>query len=599
MATLYLLLQCLLWYSTSSLNANTSQALLKPNKATNQAPLFPHPLTLTLAQFVFVHIGSSLCCSKTLLGQHRLSNLITPSWSKIWQVGQLSVFHVIGHLLGSSAVSRVPVSTVQTIKALSPLFTVLVYSSLFNVSYPFNTYFSLLPLTLGVMLACSGFTLTGDDVVGFSLALASTLVVVGQNIYSKKLMGGAGGQGEGKLDKLNIMFVSSGTSIALLLPSFVFSELPKFFSASAAETSTRETAHILYLLFANGVAHFTQNLFAFTVLSLVSPVTYSVASLFKRVFVIIVAILWFGQAVTALQWLGIVFTFGGLYLYNESKPGKVDEKIQRKERMQQLHLPLPNERQQAETDLQMMPLSEAVGVGPAAVAAEEEEGHSLSHAPLHFIASSGSQPHSVSEAQASARHRMLNSHAEPTRTVEYGNSSTHSSSSSSSSTIAGPSQLGRSASPPSSFVPPPIKRSSSPKVPLSIGVGVGPPSMPYGPSIPSPLRSSFVPSSPGASGPGRPHAGLRWSLPVPPPPPPPTAAAAAAVVGGSEPPPSSSLSPTPPPLPQDGEYTLGSAALSGADGASASGSKSTAAAAAAASHLPTPPNSEGDAEDRT
>ena len=50
-----------------------------------------------------------------------------------------------------------------------------------------------------------------------------------------------------------------------------------------------------------------------------SPVTYSIANLFKRVFVILVAIAWFGQSVSAPQWLGIVLTFVGLYLYNSAK----------------------------------------------------------------------------------------------------------------------------------------------------------------------------------------------------------------------------------------------------------------------------------------
>src|SRR5207249_6374452 len=38
---------------------------------------------------------------------------------------------------------------------LSPLFTVLVYSIAFRVHYSSTVYYSLLPLTIGVMLACS------------------------------------------------------------------------------------------------------------------------------------------------------------------------------------------------------------------------------------------------------------------------------------------------------------------------------------------------------------------------------------------------------------------------------------------------------------
>ncbi|CAD6920610.1 unnamed protein product [Tilletia controversa] len=505
-----LVVTCILWYLSSAMTANTSQALLKskssrpahpstggivpPNLDAHQEhhevtgtptaaktpSIFPYPITLALIQFVFVHIGANLCCSRTLLGRHRLSTLITPTWSRVWQVGQLSAFSVVGHLFTSAAIGRVPVSTVQTIKALSPLVTVIAYSSLFNVSYPFKTYFSLLPLTFGVMLACSGFNISGDDIIGFSAALASTFVVVAQNIYSKKLMGGAGGQGENKLDKMNILYVSSATSILLLLPSFLLQDVPRMLRGRETDSAglPSQVFNITYLLTVNGLSHFAQMVLAFSVLSLVSPVTYSIASLFKRVFVIIVAIIWFGQAVTLLQWIGIAFTFGGLYLYNDSKPGKVDEHIQRRERQQQLHLPLPNERQQAESDLR------------AASPGLQQHSHA-SYPPPPPSHASSSQTHHDS---VPARHRMLASHVEPLRTHQ------EFASAEMTATVSGAGPFNNATS--------------------------------HAPSVSSPLRRSFTPqlSTPGASGPGRPSpssastspASLPPTTPYPMSPPPPS-----------------------------------------------------------------------------
>ena len=60
----------------------------------------------------------------------------------------------------------------------------------------------------------------------------------------------------------------------------------------------------------NGTVHFGQNIIAFVLLSLVSPVTYSVASLIKRIFVILMAIAWFGNRTTNLQACGIALTYG-------------------------------------------------------------------------------------------------------------------------------------------------------------------------------------------------------------------------------------------------------------------------------------------------
>lgn len=59
----------------------------------------------------------------------------------------------------------------------------------------------------------------------------------------------------------------------------------------------------------NGTVHFGQNIIAFVLLSLVSPVTYSVASLVKRIFVIVMAIVWFGNKTTSIQAAGIALTY--------------------------------------------------------------------------------------------------------------------------------------------------------------------------------------------------------------------------------------------------------------------------------------------------
>ena len=68
----------------------------------------------------------------------------------------------------------------------------------------------------------------------------------------------------------------------------------------------------------NGIFHFGQNIMAFVLLSMLSPVSYSVASLIKRVWVIVVAIIWFRSPTTPFQAFGVVLTFIGLYLYDRN-----------------------------------------------------------------------------------------------------------------------------------------------------------------------------------------------------------------------------------------------------------------------------------------
>lgn len=68
----------------------------------------------------------------------------------------------------------------------------------------------------------------------------------------------------------------------------------------------------------NGIFHFLQNIMAFILLSMLSPVSYSVASLIKRVWVIGIAVIWFRSSTTKFQLAGIGLTMFGLYLYDRT-----------------------------------------------------------------------------------------------------------------------------------------------------------------------------------------------------------------------------------------------------------------------------------------
>ena len=68
----------------------------------------------------------------------------------------------------------------------------------------------------------------------------------------------------------------------------------------------------------NGIFHFGQNIMAFVLLSMLTPISYSVASLIKRVWVIVTAIVWFRNPTTPIQAFGVGLTFFGLYLYDRN-----------------------------------------------------------------------------------------------------------------------------------------------------------------------------------------------------------------------------------------------------------------------------------------
>lgn len=313
---------------------------------------FPKPVTLTLIQFAFV---SSWCLFFAYLAHvyPPLRTHITalkygiryPSREVIATTLPLALFQLGGHILSSTATSKIPVSLVHTIKGLSPLFTVAAYRFLFNVHYSTATYLSLIPLTLGVVLACS--VEFSGNLPGILCAFVAALIFVTQNIFSKKLFNEAaraeadGVSSAKKLDKLNLLCYCSGLAFLLTFPLWLWTEgfglISDLYADGSIDLSNKPSAldhgRLTLEFVFNGIFHFGQNIIAFVLLSMVSPVTYSVASLIKRVFVIVVAIVWFGSETTTVQAAGIALTFLGLYLYDRTSDAA---KADRRARLDQL-----------------------------------------------------------------------------------------------------------------------------------------------------------------------------------------------------------------------------------------------------------------------
>ncbi|KAK7056320.1 hypothetical protein VNI00_002873 [Paramarasmius palmivorus] len=332
-SNLQFVLLCALWYTSSALSSNTGKAILIQ---------FRYPITLTFVQFGFVAFYCLLFMSPVV----RFSRLRRPTKAILKDTSVMGLFQVGGHIFSSIAISRIHVSTVHTIKALSPLFTVAAYALLFGVSYSAKTYASLLPLTLGVMLACS-FDVSASNAVGLLAAFGSAIVFVSSNIFFKKIMpsNSGGGQTSHKLDKINLLFYSSGTAFLLMIPLWVYYDLPVFLSGNttvAHPSHGHNTPHsVTYYFFMNGTVHFGQNIIAFIILSSTSPVTYSIASLIKRVAVICIAIVWFNQTVHPIQAFGIFLTFAGLYMYNTAKSDveRGEKKMRQHEAVKDMMLP--------------------------------------------------------------------------------------------------------------------------------------------------------------------------------------------------------------------------------------------------------------------
>ncbi|KAI9225753.1 MAG: triose-phosphate transporter family-domain-containing protein [Piptocephalis tieghemiana] len=306
MAALHFIGLCLAWYAASATASNVGKHLLT---------LWDQPVTASWIQFLFTSMYAFLSAKV-----FRITTLQPPSRRVFAVVVPLCAFQVGSHVLTSIAISRVPVSFVHTVKALSPLFTVLAYRLLFSVTYPPRVYTAMIPLTLGVMLACA--KALDVQFVGVLCALGSCIIYVAQNIFSKRVLFRDEGvtpnsAAPPRMDKINLLFWSSISAFIVMTPGWLWSEgFSLLFSSSSHSIGF---SHIFFLLMLNGTAHFAQALLAITVLSTSSPVTYSIASLMKRVVVITCAVLWFRQPIGLTQACGITMTFYGLWLYDRAK----------------------------------------------------------------------------------------------------------------------------------------------------------------------------------------------------------------------------------------------------------------------------------------
>jgi solute carrier family 35 protein E1 len=330
---------CGVWYMTSIFTNMSSKAILTA---------LPQPITLTTVQFAFVS-GWCLLLAAVARKFPRIKQTMPflkygirkPSKELVMATLPLACFQIGGHILSADATSRIPVSLVHTIKGLSPLLTVGAYSIFLKIQYSLPTYLSLIPLTLGVILACSADF--NANFIGLLSAFASAILFVVQNIVSKQLFNdAAAAEKDGlapsrftKPDKLNLLCYSSGLAFLFTLPLWLWSEgftlLGDFLHDASIELSARpgsfDHGRLLLEFLFNGTFHFGQNIVAFILLSMVSPVTYSVASLIKRVFVIVFAVVWFGKPISSIQAFGLALTFVGLYLYDRtSDAAKVDKR---------------------------------------------------------------------------------------------------------------------------------------------------------------------------------------------------------------------------------------------------------------------------------
>ncbi|KAL9951237.1 hypothetical protein ACROYT_G043862 [Oculina patagonica] len=195
------------------------------------------------------------------------------------------------------------------IQATMPVFTVILSRTILGETQSTEVYCSLIPVVGGVMIATA--TELSFDVVGLLSALLATLTFSLQNIFTKKAMRDL------QLNHLRLLLLMASIASAMLVPVWALYDLRRIIIE--LELGDQDILWLLVILTINGFLNFAQNMVAFTVLSIVAPLSYAVASATKRIVVITVSVIFLRNPVGVYNVLGMFVAIFGVFLYNKAK----------------------------------------------------------------------------------------------------------------------------------------------------------------------------------------------------------------------------------------------------------------------------------------
>jgi len=213
-------------------------------------------------------------------------------------------------VLGLVGLSHVAVSFVETIKASAPLFTVIFARIMLGTSTSWPVVLSLFPVMLGLVL-CSATELS-FDMIGFLAAASNNCIDCVQNVFSKKLLR--------TLSPVELQFYTSVAAAALQLPPMIFLAGRKLMTSISDENEHGSSGNrVILLLLLDAVSYHFQSVTAYCTMSLISPVSQSVANTAKRSLLIYLSILYFGNKVSLFSGVGMISVIFGVGLYNYAR----------------------------------------------------------------------------------------------------------------------------------------------------------------------------------------------------------------------------------------------------------------------------------------
>lgn len=230
--------------------------------------------------------------------------LLFVNFFKFAIVGALRLLTVSMALI---ALWYIPVSFAEIIKSSAPIFTVFISTLILYERTSMFVILSLLPIMIGLSL-CSAYEIH-FNFIGFCVALFANLSECLQNVLSKRLLT------NDKYEANQIQLFTSFYSILLQIPYLYYFTYTQFTSLN--DLFSNHQLWISYIL--SGISFHFQSLTEYALLSIISPVSHSVANTVKRAVLIWLSVIIFHNPVTFVSWLGTILVIFGVFLYNKAK----------------------------------------------------------------------------------------------------------------------------------------------------------------------------------------------------------------------------------------------------------------------------------------